>query len=299
MSVNPFARPGRFYRGNLHTHSTNSDGALPPEAVVARYREAGYDFMALTDHFLERYDWPISDTRPFRTPRFTTLIGAELHTPRTLLSDYWHILAVGLPFGFERTAPGETGPQLAERARVAGAFVTIAHPEWYGLTLEEGRALGAAHAVEVYNHTCWAGNNRAEGWFLCDALLAEGRQVTAIAVDDAHFKFDDFAGAWVQVKAEALDPEALLAALIEGAFYASQGPEIVELEVTDELVSVRCSAADFIVASGRGPVHERVEGPGRTTASFPLARFRDGGFVRVTVVDGARRRAWSNPIWLD
>ena len=26
-----FTAPGRFWRGNLHTHSTNSDGVLPPE----------------------------------------------------------------------------------------------------------------------------------------------------------------------------------------------------------------------------------------------------------------------------
>ena len=28
--------------------------------------------------FLERYQWPLSDTRPFRTPDFTTILGAEL-----------------------------------------------------------------------------------------------------------------------------------------------------------------------------------------------------------------------------
>lgn len=299
MSVNPFALPGRFFRGNLHCHSNLSDGALPPETVAARYREAGYDFLALTDHFLERFNWPISDTRAFRTPDFTTLIGAELHAPQTLLSDYWHILSVGLPFGFEPPADGESGPQLAARARAAGAFVAIAHPEWYGLTLDEGRALEAAHAVEVYNHTCWGGNNRADGWFLCDSLLAEGRRVTAIAVDDAHFRFDDFGGGWVQVKAEARDPEALLSALKDGAFYSSQGPEIGELDITEKEIKIRCSPAALIVASGRGPTCERADGPGRTTATFPLAPFRNGGYLRLSVIDASRRRAWTNPIWFD
>lgn len=295
---NPFGRPGRFFRGNLHTHSTRSDGVLAPEAVVARYRDAGYDFIALTDHFREDFGWPMTDTRLMRTDHFTTLIGAELHTRKTLLSDYWHILAVGLPLEFAPAAAGETGPQLAARARAAGAFVAIAHPEWYGLTLEEGRALDTAHAVEVYNHACWSGNNRAEGWFLCDALLAEGRRVTAIAVDDAHFKFDDFAGGWVQVKAEALDPAALLAALKEGAFYSSQGPEIKEVDLGGGEIRIRCSPAATIIASGRGSVAERVDGPGRTVASFPLARFQEHGYVRLTVIDAARRRAWTNPVWL-
>ncbi|MBE0532313.1 MAG: PHP domain-containing protein [Rhodospirillales bacterium] len=298
MSVNPFARAGRFFRGNLHTHSTASDGVLAPAAVAARYRDAGYDFLAVTDHFLESYGWPITDTRPSRSKDFTTIIGAELHTPKTLLNGNWHILAVGLPFDFAPARPGETGPELAARARAAGAFVAIAHPEWYGLTLDEGRALEAAHAVEVYNHTCWAGNNRAEGWFLCDGLLAEGRRINAIAVDDAHFKFDDFAGGWVQVRADALDPNALKTALLEGAFYASQGPEIMDVAITGGEIHIRCSPAAFIVASGRGSATERADGPGRMTAVFPLAGFCSGGYVRVTVVDAARRRAWTNPIWL-
>jgi hypothetical protein len=297
MSVNPFTLPGRFFRGNLHSHSTASDGMLDPAALIARYRDAGYDFLTVTDHFLEGFGWPITDTRPFRDRDFTTIIGAELHAPKTRLNEKWHILAVGLPFDFAPTSPDETGPQLAARARAAGAFVAIAHPEWYGLTLDEGRALAAAHAVEVYNHTCWAGNNRSEGWYLCDGLLAGGRRINAIAVD-AHFKYDDFAGGWVQVRAESLDPDALRAALLAGAYYSTQGPEITDLEMDDETIRVGCSPAAVVIASGRGAATERADGPDRTTAAFPLEPFRDGGYVRVTVLDAARRRAWSNPLWL-
>ena len=41
----------RWYRGNLHTHPTISDGRKSPEDVKARYRDMGYDFIALTDHW--------------------------------------------------------------------------------------------------------------------------------------------------------------------------------------------------------------------------------------------------------
>ncbi|MCU0944651.1 MAG: hypothetical protein MUF65_04695, partial [Rubritepida sp.] len=95
-----FAAPGRFWKGNLHTHSTASDGVRAPEAVCATYREAGYDFLALTDHFLAKYGFPIVDTRPFRAPGFTTILGAELHAPATALGELWHILALGLPLDF-------------------------------------------------------------------------------------------------------------------------------------------------------------------------------------------------------
>jgi hypothetical protein len=57
---------GRFWRGNLHCHSDRSDGMWAPERVAAAYREAGYDFIALSDHFEERYGWRVTDTRDLR-----------------------------------------------------------------------------------------------------------------------------------------------------------------------------------------------------------------------------------------
>ena len=37
-----FSVPGRFFKGNLHTHSNRSDGARDPESVCAVYRDAGF-----------------------------------------------------------------------------------------------------------------------------------------------------------------------------------------------------------------------------------------------------------------
>ena len=39
-----------WFKGNLHTHSTNSDGDTPPEHVAEWYLENGYDWLCLTDH---------------------------------------------------------------------------------------------------------------------------------------------------------------------------------------------------------------------------------------------------------
>ncbi len=148
-----FASPGRFFKGNIHTHSTRSDGAKGPEEVCAIYRDAGYDFLAITDHFLPKYGFPIVETQPFRTSSFTTILGAEVHAPATSLGEIWHILAVGLPRDFHRAADDETGPALASRCVAAGAFVAIAHPAWYALTSADAATLPDAHSVEIYNHT--------------------------------------------------------------------------------------------------------------------------------------------------
>jgi len=297
----PFDKPGRFYRGNLHAHSTNSDGSRRPEELAHLYREAGYDFLAITDHFRQRYGFPITDTRPYRRQGFTTLLGAELHAPATALGEDWHLLAVGLPHDFPPRHPSEGGPELARRAVEAGAFVGIAHPAWYGLTPADAESLeGAAHAVEVYNHSASEDNDRGGGWYLADALLAEGARLNAYAADDAHLRegAPDAFGGWVEVRSETLEPEAILAALKAGYYYSSQGPEIHAVEVGGKSVAVRHSPARAVFLGGRATARARVLGEGITECELPLAPFA-GSHFRATVVDAAGRRAWTNPVWLD
>ncbi len=300
MTLHSFAKPGRFLRGNLHTHSTRSDGTLAPEEVSRRYRAMGYDFYALTDHFLERYGWPITDTTAHRGEGFTTLIGAELHAGRTSQGDIWHILAVGLPPGFAPATPDESGPALARRAMAAGAFVAIAHPQWYGLTEEDGRALAFAHAVEIYNHNCLIDADRPDGAYLLDRMLGEGHDLMAIATDDAHFADEadenaDAFGGWVMVKAARNEPEAILAALKAGDFYASQGPEFRDIRIEGDTLLVRCSAVTRVMALGPASRGVKVAGQAMTEARIDIARFR-GGWLRVVITDAAGRRAWANPV---
>lgn len=302
-----FSAPGRFWRGNLHTHSNRSDGVLTPEEVCRRYKAEGYDFIALTDHFIGPYDYPIVDTKPFRDTAFTTILGAEVHSGAMENGELWHILAVGLPEDFAPSnSPGfvpvddqETGPELAQRARDAGAFVAVAHPEWGGLSLADARSLEAAHAVEIYNHGCQVGADRAEGFWHLDRLLEEGRRLNLCATDDAHFSEPDHFGGWTMVKAEENTPEALLAALKAGHMYASTGPEIRNVVWDKTTVHVECSAAVSVIVQGKGSAAVAVHGESMSRCEVPLVRFYDSPWLRLTVIDRAGKRAWTNPIWRD
>ena len=304
LQMPAFAAPGRFWRGNLHTHSTRSDGVLSPEEVCRRYQAEGYDFLALTDHFIGAYGYPIVDTVPMRGPGFTTILGAELHSGAMANGELWHILAVGLPQGFAPShspdfrpmAGQETGAEIAARARAAGAFVAIAHPQWSGLTEADGRAIHAAHAVEVYNHGCAMGCDRPDGFALADLLLTEGRDLSLIATDDAHFSEPDHFGGWVMVKSEANEPKALLAALKAGHFYSTQGPELRDVRIEGGDVVVECSAVSSVVAIGRGTGAKAVHGASLTRAQVPLDRLNNSPWLRVAVIDASGKRAWSNPI---
>lgn len=303
-----FSQPGSFFRGNLHTHSTRSDGALAPEEVCRRYAEEGYDFLCLSDHFIGRYGYPITDTRSARTPGFTTVLGAELHSGALANGMLWHLLAVGLPGDFAppdvpdfQAAPEqESGADLAERARAAGAFVAIAHPQWYGLTLADARQIRAAHAVEIYNHNCHLECDRSDGTAILDLLLSEGWRLSACATDDAHFhgRDPDHFGGWVMVKAEANEPEALLAALKDGAYYSSQAPELRDVSVRGDSIHVACTPAAQVIAVGQHAACAFRTGRALTRAELPLRRFREHGWFRVVVIDAGGRKAWSNPVWL-
>jgi hypothetical protein len=297
----PFDKPGRFYRGNLHTHSTRSDGRVSPEGVCQFYREAGYSFISLTDHFMERFDYPITDTRPYHTPDFVTLLGAELHAGETATGELWHILAVGLPPDFAPPPEGEDGPGIAARAMAAGAYVAVAHPAWYNLTEADVITLKDTHAIEIINGISADHNDRIDSVYMLDVMLARGYRFDACATDDAHFhdKHSDLLRGWVWVKSEALTPDALLAALKAGHYYSSTGPQIHDIQVFpgDKLV-IRCSPASSIFVTGKGARSTFLHGNGITQAEMNIRKM-DEGYCRVTVRDAQGGRAWSNPIYFD
>jgi predicted metal-dependent phosphoesterase TrpH len=297
----PFNQPGHFWRGNIHTHSTVSDGQLTPEAVCNLYSELGYDFIALTDHFMALYDFPITDTRPLRTPDFTTILGAELHTGQTELGQLWHILAVGLPLDFAPSADDETGSQMAQRALDAGAYVAVAHPAWYTLTEADVISLGPVHAIETINGISADYNDRLDSWYMLDVMLARGYRYFACATDDTHFNLTrgDVEQGWVYVKSESLEPEALLAALKAGHNYCSSGPQLFDIQVEPgERISIRCSPVESIFVTGKGWYAHQRHGRSIREAEFSLKDF-NSPYCRVTVRDENGKRAWSNPIWFE
>ena len=50
MNIKGFTNDKNWYKGNLHCHSTNSDGKLSPMEVAQLYKKNGYNFLAISDH---------------------------------------------------------------------------------------------------------------------------------------------------------------------------------------------------------------------------------------------------------
>lgn len=300
VSFKPFSNPGRFYKGNLHMHSSHSDGALSVADVCEKYRSAGYDFVSVTDHALERFGFPVTDSSSCRGNGFTTIIGAELHAGASEFGHMWHILANGLPLDFDPRG-FTSGQELARSARDSGAFVTVAHPAWYILSEEDVASYaGIAHAIEIGNGVAGALHDRYDSLYIAELMFHRGHAFNIIAADDYHgapYLRESELG-WVWVKAENNEPEALVSALKEGAYYSSSGPMINDVRIiSGKTIYVSCDPADLIVVSGTGYQTSSTTEIGTTEVELDISKI-DSPYLRLTVRDLSGRRAWTNPIWL-
>ena len=89
-AVNPFEAPGRWFRGNTHSHSTESDGGLSIRDRFAAYRDAGYDFLVLTDHR------KVSEVSAESRPGFLAISGSEVHPENPYGGDRYHFVAINI-----------------------------------------------------------------------------------------------------------------------------------------------------------------------------------------------------------
>jgi len=304
MTTDLFSAASGIYRGNLHGHSTHSDGRNSPADVVRHYRAAGYDFTCLSEHYWSNPGFcatTINDTSGLDEEDFITILSAKLHCNGKLYDKdgLWHIVANGLPLDFAMAGDSETGPQLVSRAVAAGAYVTIAHPEWYSLTDREALSLAeaGAHGVEIYNHSSAIGAARGGGAATVDYLLHEGFRTHITATDDSHDLPHDAFGGWVMVAGHELTAAALIAALKAGDFYASTGPEFISITRDGMMVKVETSPVHRIILAADRHYAQPVSGAGLTRAQFDLTKF-DPAFFRLVAIDAQGRPAWSNPYWL-
>ena len=230
-------------------------------------------------------------------PQFKFCWVIALRAEAAPLIDAFNMKVVENKSLFPIYANEETGPEIANRCVEAGAFVTIAHPQWSGLSLTDARSIKSAHAVEVYNHGCAVSTDRPDGFHTLDLLLAEGRKLNLVATDDAHFSDPDYFGGWVMVKSNENSPDSILEALKEGTFYSSQGPDLVDIEIETGSVEVHSTPVSTVIIQGQGSAYVAQHGEALVSTQLSLERLKKSPWLRVTIIDHNGKRAWSNPIW--
>jgi hypothetical protein len=230
--------PARWFRGNTHTHTINSDGDSAPDAVVRWYKEHYYQFVVISDHNAVT---PVEGLNAvFAAPgKFLVLPGEEV-TDR-LEGAPVHLIGVGV----REAVPPQGGASIPEiltrdaRAiRAAGGVPHINHPNFgWALTAAQIAAAADARHLEIWSghplvntHGGGGSPSAEEIW---DVILSTGRVIFGVAVDDAHHFKGEFSAAavnpgrgWIMVRATELTAAAILAAFDRGDFYSSTGVEL-------------------------------------------------------------------------
>jgi hypothetical protein len=196
-----------WYRGDLHTHTVHSDGKLTTAELVQAAREAGLEFIAITDHNNTAHQ-----VDGVQDPSLLTIVGEELTTPGG------HASVWGLgPGDFVdfRALPGDGRIDgLVGSAVARGAVFSINHPfaDCAQCSWDHPVPAGVT-GLEIWNR--WDGPQEP-AIALWDRLLREGRRVTAVGSSDFHRRPAPLGRGSVRVWAPELSTAAILQAIREG-----------------------------------------------------------------------------------
>ncbi|MFI3171205.1 MAG: PHP domain-containing protein [Eubacteriales bacterium] len=320
-----FPDNGNWYKGNLHSHSTNSDGCLTPEESVALFKENGYHFLCLSEH-----DLYTNLTEELSGESFLLIPGVEasavlyeeesanrikLHHihgilgTREMQEQAQELFREKIEPFVQRKYYGEWNGQEAAQELVdtltkKGCFTIYNHPIWSKVDGEDFLNTEGLIGMEIFNYNTVNESGTGYDVTYWDALLRKGKRVYGFASDDNHNEgfFDDACGGYIVVKAKSLTHDDIITAIMKGDFYSSAGPEIYDWGIQDNRVYVKCSPVNRVnfiagnyVNAGTTVLCDTIEET-MEEASFVLKG--DESYIRIECIDKNGKTAWSNPIFL-
>lgn len=327
---------GRFYKANLHSHSTISDGELTPEKLKEIYKARGYSILAYTDHNVMIPHFDLADDE------FLPLVGYELDVtggearempyedrkvchmclialePDNLKQVCWHrseYLYANTVYHKDEVQFYEDEPDyirvyhadcindIVKTGREYGFFVTYNHPSWSCEGYEEYSQYKYFNAMEICNYGTLVTGHGDYNPRVYDDMLKQGKRLYCVGTDDNHNwpsrEWDSF-GAWVMIKAGKLEYRTITKALEDGNFYSSQGPEIYELWVEDNKLHIVTSEVSKIsLSSANRRADSAWADTGKTIHSAVFELDKDMIYFRITVVDHQGKCANTNAYFLD
>jgi len=300
----------KWFKGNTHTHTTESDGDAEPAAVVRWYRRHEYDFLVLTDHNLLTVFEYGPGKRRFRKPLM--IPGEEISVLMREGGVPIHINGINISRVIEPIDAGKVTPTIQANVDTilrAGGIACIAHPNFkWAFDHEAIAQVTGARLMEVFNGHPAVNVYGAPGKLsyeqIWDRVLSAGSVIFGVASDDSH-RYHDFhptlgnpGRGWVMVRAPQLTREAIVESLASGEFYASTGVELSEMETSRQSVRLRIEpVADNIYTTtftGHGGV-ALAEEVG-LEASYNVRG--DEGYVRATVRSSSGAKAWTQPVFM-
>ncbi len=298
-----------WFKGNLHTHTTESDGDASPEHVAEWYREHGYDFLVLSDH----NHLTVLDDAGSNPGKWPLLIPGEEITSRLFNNTApVHVNGIGLHTFVEpayEESVLETLQENVSRIVAAGGLASINHPNYkWIISAKDIAATEGTWAMEVYNGhpitNSFGGGGHLSAEEIWDFVLSSGRRVMGVATDDAHHYVDEFSPllanpgrGWVVVRAEEESEDGLMEAMRLGEFYASSGVNIFDMKAArDEIVFEMApyDTEEFTTVFRGKDGRELAKIEGQEVRFVPPAGEL---YVRATVYSSRGSRAWSQPVF--
>jgi len=270
-------------RGNLHSHTTASDGKSPLQDVINKYAEAGHDFLMISDHDIvtKGEDYAKIDNR-----------GLILLPGNEVSRNGPHLLHVGAETFVE---PVEDRQAIIDTINKAGGFAVINHPNWmqdFNHCSFENLAKWQNYlGLEIFNATIGRLDGSQFATDKWDRLLSSGRRVWGFANDDSHLLSEDVNMGWNMVCTADRSLAGIMDAFKRGCFYGSTGVTIDNITVTGNRIKVEAANADRIIAFhniGREITH--VDG-----TSLEIEVSEKSKYVRFECLGRGLQAAWTQP----
>lgn len=283
---------GNWYKGNLHTHTTNSDGDLSPIEIIKNYKSNGYDFLALTDH--DKLT-AVGDLLPDQED-ILVIPGEEITFSK------YHILGINLNKSID-PAKVVNAQDVIDKIVSQGGIAIIAHPYWSGLNINDLKSINNYLGIEIFNTSCHYSIGKGFSLSHWEDLLLAGYRSYGFFNDDSHWHFNDHrpndtCGSWIMVKAQELTTENIIGAIKTGNFYASNGPSIENIEVSNGNIYVKCSPVriiNFIGPTSSGESFTAIRSKTISEAEHKLKSSEN--YIRIECIDHEGHYAISNPVF--
>ncbi|SHI50100.1 hypothetical protein SAMN02745163_00404 [Clostridium cavendishii DSM 21758] len=316
-NIYPINRNGNWFKGNLHCHSTMSDGKLNPDEVVNLYKEKGYSFLAFSEHGL------FTNLSEFNSKDFLIMPAIEAGIYVKDSEKCYHIHGIqgskemikstgNTPLNHnDRMAPPDwkdvnTVQNVIDKLNNTGNLVMLNHPVWSLTELDDFIDLKDYFALEIFNNSCEMETKTGLSTVYWDSLLRRGRKIWGIATDDNHNKnkfgdasitWDSFGG-WVNVQANELSQDAISEALLAGKFYSSTGPEIYNYGIENGEAFVECSPVEKVYFRSNTYGYSRCNKSGEPVTKITYKLKGTEKYIRIECEDKFGKTAWTNPMFI-
>lgn len=326
----------KYYKVNLHCHSTLSDGKKTPEELKKYYMNRGYSAIAYTDHdvFITHND--LTDDK------FVALNGFEFEIVMEDNSKTCHLCYVALDKNnkksicyhrtkylvnhneqnrhlltydenkpdYERVYSPECINDMIEKGRQNGFFVTYNHPTWSEEEYPQYMSYYGMNAMEMVNYGCIAEGYDEYNGRVYNDMLNGGKRIYCVATDDNHNwaeeACDDSFGGYIMISAKELTYESLIDSMLCGRFFSAtgshtmDGPVIEYLAYEDGKVYIKTSPVKRInlICSKRVNISKYdICGGTVDSAEFPIRN--NSEWFRIECIDASGHTAYTNAYFVD